>query len=155
MNETRQPEAVIVVAPEDLQYVIGLAADHDVEVEEAEVHGIEPVITVTLLLFGATAAVAAVQQFIETHKGGQVIDLRPTAPKFAYRDKGVVYGIVIIIATDGKVTVEVHEPKGMFGQVMEALTKVAVDTAKASIEAIGEAAKKAVGNTADVRVEPA
>ncbi len=154
MDETRQPDAVVLVDPEDREYVLGLAREHDVEAEEAEVHGIEPVITVTLLLFGAAAAVGAVQQLVESHKGGQMIDLRPNAPKIAYRDKGVVYGTVIMIATDGKVTVEVHEPKGMFGQVMEALTKVAVDTATASIEAIGEAAKKIVGDKADVRVEP-
>lgn len=155
MTDERRPDAIVVIDPDDREYALKVAQAEGVEVKEMEVVGIEPVLTITLAIFGTAAAVGAVAHLIEVHKGGQIIDLRPGAPKVAYRDKGVVYGTVIILATDGKVTVEVHEPKGLFGQVMDALTKVTVDVATAGIDAIGDAAKNAVGDKADVKVEHA
>jgi hypothetical protein len=51
----------------------------------------------------------------------------------------VVYGLVVIIATDGKVTVEVKEPKGMFGQVIDAIRGILSDAAKTRVEQIAKA----------------
>jgi RNA binding exosome subunit len=66
---------------------------------------------------------------LEQRKGGQVIDLRPGAPKAFYRTPDVVYGTVVIVTVDGKVTVEVvtvevREPEGMFGKVVSTLPQL-------------------------------
>jgi hypothetical protein len=101
-----------------------LAAAHGVEVEQVPYRGIEPVTTVTLVLAGTTAAVGVVLHVLEQRKGGQVIDLRPGTPKALYRTPDVVYGTVVIVAVDGKVTVEVKEPDGMLGKVISALPQL-------------------------------
>jgi hypothetical protein len=155
MSEAQTPAAVVVVEPEDLEYARELAATHGVEIQELDVRGIEPVLTVTLVLFGAALAVGTVVYLLDKTKGGQVIDLREGVQKKFYRTDDVTYGLVVIITPDGKVTVEVREPRGVFGQVIDALTKVTVDLGKASLDVVAEAAKSAIGDQGTVTVEPA
>jgi hypothetical protein len=121
MIESPQMPSVVVLDPSQVPAARTLAAAHGVEVEQVPHRGIEPVTTVTLVLVGAAAAVGAVLHVLEQHKGGQVIDLRPDVRKPFYRTPDVVYGTVVIVAVDGKVTVEVKEPDGMFGKVISAL----------------------------------
>ncbi|MGK8491259.1 hypothetical protein [Nocardia asiatica] len=123
MNEPSQTHAV-VLDPWDVPSARAVAAAHGVEVRELPRRGIEPVTTVTLLLIGAAAAVGAVLHILEQRKGGQVIDLRPGSPKAFYRTPDVVYGTVVVITVDGKVTVEVREPEGMFGKVISTLPQL-------------------------------
>lgn len=103
--------------------------------------GFEPVTTVALILIGTALAVSATEHFIDARKGGQVIDLRPGALATFYRSPDIIYGLVIILAVDGTVTVEVKEPKGSFGTVIEALRQLTAGIAEATIEAIGEVLK--------------
>jgi hypothetical protein len=117
------------------------------------VRGIEPILTVTLVLLGATTAVATVAQLVDERKGGQVVDLRPGAPSPVYRTPKVVYGLVIVISEEGKITVEVKEPKKMFGTVIEALQKIATDIGKAGIESIADSARQRFGNDVTVEVD--
>lgn len=58
------------------------------------------------------------------------------------------YGLVLIYAADGQVTVEVKEPKGRFGVVVEAIRGATVDLGKAGIAAVAQAAQAAVGDRA-------
>ncbi len=99
-------------------------------------------------------AVGTVVYLLDKRKGGQVIDLRPGAPKPFYRTKEVEYGLVVIFATDGKVTVEVKEPRGLFGQVVDALKGILTDLGKSGVEAAAKAATELVGDAATVKVEP-
>ena len=124
MTESAQAQSVVVLEPSQVPAARELAATHGVEVEEVPRRGIEPVATVTLLLMGAAAAVGAVLHILEQRKGGQVIDLRPGAPKAFYRTADVVYGTVVIVTEDGKVTVDVKEPQGMFGKVISTLPEL-------------------------------
>ncbi|GAA4010747.1 hypothetical protein GCM10022247_36240 [Allokutzneria multivorans] len=101
-----------------------LAAEHGVEVELVPRRGIEPVATVTLVLVGAATAVGMVLRVLEQRKGGQMIDLRPGAPKAFYRTRDLVHGMVVIIAADGTVTLDVKEPEGMFGKVISTLPQL-------------------------------
>jgi hypothetical protein len=128
VNEPSQTQAVLL-DPWEVPSARALAAAHGVEVQEFPRRGIEPVTTVTLLLIGVAAAVGAVVHILEQRKGGQVIDLRPGAPKAFYRTPDVVYGTVVIVTVDGKVTVEVvtvevREPEGMFGKVVSTLPQL-------------------------------
>ena len=136
----------VIVDAEEKDAALRIARENGVEVQVFEERGFEPVTTVTLALLGGAAAVSTVAYLIDQWKGGQVIDLRPGALKPAYRTRDVTYGLVLIIASDGQVTVEVKEPKGMFGQVVEALSGITVEVGKAGIGAVAEAAKAAVGD---------
>lgn len=146
---------VLVVDRADADLVRSTSAEHGVAVEEIPTLGLEPVTTVTFSLLGAAAAVAAVVGLLERHKGGQVIDLRPGAPRAFYRTRDVVYGLVVVVAADGRVLVEVKEPTDMFGAAIEALQRVATGVGSAGVSAVAAAAKDELGSAATVTVEPA
>lgn len=141
---------ITVVETEELYAIREIAASHGVDVQEIPSLELEPVTTVALLLIGSALAVGAVMRVIETRKGGQVIDLRPGSPKMLYRDKGVVYGLVIILARDGTIRVEVKEPKDMFGQVIEAVSRMVIEITKSPLDVIADAVATAAGDKATV-----
>ena len=144
---------IVIVDPGDVDLVKRLAAENGVEASELRVKGLEPVTTVTFVLVGAVAAVATVAHLVEAHKGGQLIDLRANAPQPICRTRNVVYGLVVIISDEGKVSVEVKEPKEMFGTVIEALQKIAVDVGSAGIDAIADSAKQKFGSDIAVSLD--
>lgn len=129
-----------------------IAADHGVRAEEVPRLGVEPVTTATLVIVGAAAAVATVSHLLDQRKGGQVVDLRPGAPRTIYRTPEVVYGTVVIVAEDGSATVEVKEPQGMFGQVVSALTEIASGGPEGA-DVVARAIEARFGD--DVEVTPA
>src|SRR4051794_1663536 len=104
----------------------------EIEVVE-EPEGIAPLLIVAVI-GGAAFVGGAVDYILDRRQGGMVIDLREAAKKREYRSKEVRYGLVVIYAADGTVKVEVHEPKGFFGQVvdsvLEALKGIVTDSAK-------------------------
>jgi hypothetical protein len=150
VTEAPQIQSLVVLEPAQVPAARTSAAAHGVEVEQIPRRGIEPLTTVTLLLIGAGAAVGSVLQILEQRKGGQVVDLRPGAPKAFYRTPDVVFGTVVIVAVDGRVTVEVREPAGMFGRVIAVLPEL-VSGGGGDAEQIGRAITEAFG--ADVTVE--
>jgi hypothetical protein len=149
VTESPQMQSVVVLDPSHVPAARALAAAHGVEVEQAPQRGIEPVATVTLILVGATAAVGAVLHILEQRKGGQVIDLRPGTPKAFYRTPDVVYGTVVIVTGDGKVTVEVKEPDGMLGKVISALPEL-LSGGGGSTEQIAQTVTETFGPTVEV-----
>ncbi|MEN3265344.1 hypothetical protein [Pseudonocardia sp.] len=149
MTESPQTQSVVVLDPSQVTAARAMAAVHGVEMEEVPRRGIEPVATVTLVLVGTAAAVGAVLHVLEQRKGGQVIDLRPGAPKAFYRTADVVYGLVVIVAVDGKVTVEIKEPDGMFGKVISTLPQLL--SGGDSAEQVAQVVTKTYGS--DVEIE--
>ncbi len=115
---------VVIVDPSEVPTVQALAGTYSIEVQQVPRRGIEPVTTVTLVLIGSATAAGAVMHILDQRKGGQVIDLRPGAPKAIYRTSDVVYGTVVIVTDDGAVSVEVKEPEGMFGKIVAALPRL-------------------------------
>ncbi|WP_329468392.1 hypothetical protein [Streptomyces sp. NBC_01431] len=144
-----QREAVVVLEAAQVPAARMLAAEHGIEVEQVPRLGIEPVTTVTLVLLGAATAVGAVLHILEQRKGGQVIDLRPGAPKAFYRTPDVVYGTVIIVAVDGKVDVEVREPEGMFGKVISTLPELLAGGGD-SIEQVAQSVTDRFGRAVEI-----
>jgi hypothetical protein len=153
LPEERQTE-VIVIDRDDLSAVREIAAANDVELTALPISAFEPITTIALLLTGSALAISTVSYLIDKRKGGQVIDLRPGTPKPFYRTSDVVYGLVLIVAMDGTVTVEVKEPKGMFGVVVEALQGMTANLAEVSIEAIAELAKSRLAGKAVIGTHP-
>ena len=88
----------------------------------------------------------------DQRRGGQVIDLRPGADPIARRDRGLIYGLILLVAVDGKVEVSVKEPKRMFGQVIEAFKEVLGDLLGATAKEAEELATPTVQRKATVRL---
>jgi hypothetical protein len=138
---TTESFQIVVVDVDDVDHANMLGKDHDVTVARVPVAGFEPVSTVALSIAGSAFAVATVIYLLDRHKGGQVIDLRPGAPKAIYRTTDVSYGYVIIVAIDGTVRVEVREPRGMFGQVSELITGIVAELMGNDVGSIADVVK--------------
>lgn len=150
MNDEVVRETTIVDVA-DLEAIEAFAESHGVQLEELPSRDLEPVTTVTLIVIGTALAVGAVTSFIERRKGGQMIDLRPGAPRVAYRDKNVTYGLVIVLLADGTVSVEVKQPKDMFVQVVEAVLKSLLELGGgASVATVAAAVKAVAGSSVSV-----
>jgi catechol 2,3-dioxygenase-like lactoylglutathione lyase family enzyme len=149
VSESPHTQSVIVLDPSQVSAVLALAAAHGVEVDQVPERGIEPVTTVSLVLLGTATGVGAVLHALEQRKGGQVVDLRPGAPKAFFRTPEVLYGLVIIVAVDGNVKVEVMEPDGMFGKVVSTLPQLLSSGGRA--KHVAQAVKETFGP--DVKVE--
>jgi hypothetical protein len=122
-------EATIVVDPADIDDVRKLAMDNN-------------------------AAVDKVLDEIDRRKGGQVFDLRPGAPRLAYRTTDVMYGFVAIIGADGSVNVEVKEPKARFSNDIELVRKLISNDVTTPIRELGAKLRKQLGDAATVVVGP-
>jgi hypothetical protein len=145
----------IEVSPEELEMLRAeVAAEPGAELEIiSEEQGFAPLIIVAVI-GGAGFVGGTIAYILDRRKGGQVIDLREGAKKREYRSKDVQYGLVLIYAADGKVTVEVKEPKGFFGQVIKDVLDAVTGMVTKPVEAVADAAKKAAGDKATVKTEP-
>jgi hypothetical protein len=115
---------IVAVRPDEVDTLLDLARQHDVAVERIPGRGFEPVTMLTFSIVGTTVAVSTLVYLLDRRKGGQVVDLRPGAARMIYRTTDVAYGLVVMIAVDGSLKIEVREPKGMFGQVCELVTEL-------------------------------
>lgn len=112
---------------------------------------------VAVIVIAAAGAVAALVRIIgdqiERGRGGQIIDL--TGDKVAFRRGGdeLQFGLVAILAKDGTVKIEVHEPTSALKEVFGQLAEIAISLGKASIDAIAAAAKEKVAGKATVTTE--
>ncbi|MEJ2852589.1 MULTISPECIES: hypothetical protein [unclassified Saccharothrix] len=147
--------SVVIVDRDDLDAVTGIAAEHGVLVQPVDTRDLEPVLTVTLVLLGSALAVGTVTHLVDRVKGGQVVDLRPGAPRPLYRSKDVVYGLIVIHTVDGKVSVEVKEPRGLFGQAIDAVVQVLTGMPEAGAAEVAGVVESAVGEIGSVAVERA
>ena len=158
-SDELQRQEIQLESDEELEILRSDVAQNDgvrLEIVERDTRGFASIIIVALI--GAPAAVALLGGTLayiqDRRKGGQLIDLRPGNP-LVRRTADVVYGLIIIIAADGKVTVDVKEPKGFFAEVIKEVLAAVQNIATKSIAAIADAAKTAVGDKADVSTEPA
>jgi hypothetical protein len=146
-------EATIVVDPADIDDVRKLAMDNNAEVEVVDQEGFTG-FEVLLVIIGANAAVDKVLDEIDRRKGGQVFDLRPGAPRLAYRTTDVMYGFVAIIGADGSVNVEVKEPKARFSNDIELVRKLISNDVTTPIRELGAKLREQLGDAATVVVGP-
>lgn len=149
-----EPETteVIVLSPDELEALRQFGKDHGVRVEVQPSRGFEPVSTVVALVVGGTAAVGTVLHLVDRSKGGQMVDLRPGAERVVFRTPDVVYGLVVCVAVDGEVTVEVKEPRGLFGSVAEMLAAIVSDMGGKPVDEVAGQVRELVGNDARVSV---
>lgn len=129
---------LLIVDPEEVNYLRQIAEEYGVVVEELPRRGVEPVTTIAFAIAGAAFAVASVVHLLERQRGGQVVDLRSGAPRAVYRSNEVGYGLVIIITQDGTVEVAVREPKGMFGHVNDLILGLVGELSGKNVAAVSE-----------------
>ena len=141
-----QAEELVIVDLDEVEFVRRIASEHNVSVDEVTARGIEPVLTITLILVGTAAAVGAAVSLIDEHRGGQVIDLRRGVSKTFYRSRDIKYGLILILTVDGHVQVEVKEPRGAFGQLVDGLTSLVGDLGSQSASSVAQAVQKTLGD---------
>lgn len=146
-------KARVIIDPTELAFIRTVATENGVKIEVRDQRGFIDPATLMVVFMGSALAVATVSRLLEEHRGGQVLDMRPNAPKQAYRSPDVVYGLVVIIAVDGTVSVDVKQPKDMFTVVVEEIRKAVVGLATASLETVGKAVKEAVGDRGETTVQ--
>lgn len=118
---------ILILDSSELPNAQALAAERGARTELVPNRGIEPVTTVTLLLIGPALAVGAVRQALEQRRGGQVIDLRPGAPKTFYRTADLTYGLIVVVTSDGKVTVQTSDTGKVFNKLISTLPMLMTD----------------------------
>jgi hypothetical protein len=131
MTKAASAKEVVILDREDLEFAQDAAREQGVEVQVLTPTGFEPVCTVTLILMGSTLAVATLARILDQRKGGQVIDLRPGAPKPFYRTRDVVYGLVVVVSQDGQVLVHVKQPEDLFTEVAANLRTITAEIGEA------------------------
>jgi hypothetical protein len=154
MTDSELAQEVIVVGHEEQSLAQGVAEVHGVQVRALSAKGIEPTATVALILIGTPLAVATVSRVLEQRKGGQVIDLRPGAPRPFYRTPDVSYGLVVVVSTDGQVLVHVKRPDDMFTEVMGILRDWSHARPPLPSGAAAEEIRALVGDNASVEQSP-
>ena len=146
-QEGEQTSELIVVDKGDRALVTQIFAENGVTATEVDQSDFLDPLTISFVILGTTAAVGLVEYLIDKAKGGTVIDMRTGAPSPQYRSKGLAYGVIQIIAVDGKVTVEVHEPKGLIGQVLDAVVQIVKGAAGGGAQAVAGTVKNALAGS--------
>ena len=102
------------------------------ELEPQLIDGVTPV-----LIAGAVLAVTKViMDWFDKRRGGTIID-RAVEPMLIQRSRGVPWGMVVIIASDGKVTVEVKDaPTDALERWVKEFLKLPSDAGAAVINAL-------------------
>jgi hypothetical protein len=139
----------ITVEQDEVEFVTLAAKERGAQVQRLNVRNIEPVTTVTLVVIGSAALVGMISYLLEQRRGGQVIDLAGPEPKF-YRDRGLIYGLVVVKLQDGNIKIEVREPRGLLGQVMDTLRGMVGDLAKTAADVGAKRVQAALGGHATV-----
>lgn len=143
-------EAFIEIDAKEVDLIEALAKENEVQYEFVQHEGLEPVTSVAVILWGSSLAVATVVYLLDRRKGGQVIDLRPHAKSSFYRSTDLQYGLVAIHAEDGELKVEVKEPKGMFGTVIESMANLVRQSAAPDAATLHDSIKKHFGSAVTV-----
>jgi hypothetical protein len=146
-------EQVVTITFEDYGEVVREASAHGVQLEKLEERNLVDPASASVILIGTSLAVSTVLYLIEQRKGGQVFDLRPGAQRPAYRSPDITYGYVQIIATDGSVSVEVKEPKGMFGQVLDTLSLIVRESIGSARMPVKSRVEDALGDAVSVTTD--
>lgn len=152
MTNTDEAQEVILVEDREVDFARETAASLNVSVHELDIRSVEPLTTGTLVLVGGSLAVATAIRLIEERRGGQVIDLRPNSSKTFYRSKDVIYGLVIVLAVDGSITIDIKEPRGALGEVLDAIIGIIPEIAGRDMEEISARICDAVADTVEVRM---
>lgn len=104
----------------DMALLRAIGRECGVRVEPAGVRSAVDPTTLLAIVTGGVALVAlTIERWRERRQGGQVIDLRPGTKDVLYRDRGVLFGYVVIMLADGRVEVHLKEPINHLAAVVQ------------------------------------
>lgn len=134
-----ESEVVFVAeSADDYSALRSLADEHnlsmsiDDELQPQLVDGVTPV----LIAGAVVGAVKLVTDWIDKRRGGTIID-RTYTPTRISRSSGVPWGMVAVIASDGKVEVQVKDaPKDAMERWVGALFELPTNVTKAAIDGL-------------------
>lgn len=126
----------------------------DITMERASPRGVDPGV-VWLLVGPATLVYLAIERWQDRRAGGQVIDARPGADPVAYRDPGVMFGLVVIYGTDGTVQVQVKEPTSQLTAVVRAVVEAVAGGGAQQVEQISSLVRGTVGDLVQITQDEA
>lgn len=147
-------EEVLMTPVSDIPYLREIAEHHGVEVVETKSTGVEPVSTIAVVVVGSVLAVNTVSRLLEERKGGQVIDMRAPANLAVFRSRHVQYGLIVVLAADGTVTVQCKDSQDKLGLLVECLSGLATRKVDAKTNAIAEAARGQLGADVEITTGP-
>lgn len=128
---------------QDLEALRATASEYGLVVELTSVRDLG--VGMAAFLVGAGAVVAAaIRSHAERRQGGQVIDLRPGAP-LVRRDRGLQYGLILIVVGEGQIELRVWQPQDQLTAVVTDVLQALSATNGSSARAIGNVVAKAVG----------
>jgi hypothetical protein len=153
-REGDSTEEVLMAPVSDIAYLREIAEHHGVEVVETKSTGVEPVSTIAVVLVGTVLAVSTVSRLLEERKGGQVIDMRPGANLAVFRSRDVQYGLIVVLAADGTVTVRGKDSQDKLSLLVECLSGLATQKIEAKTNAIVEAAREQLGTDVEIMTGP-
>jgi len=132
----------IALSQEDLALVQESARAAKVNLEVQPKSQLVDPLSIILIAGGVVAVAKFTVDLFDRLHGGVVVDLRPTAKQLIRRDKSVPYGWAMVIASDGKVEINVHDaPKDAMERWVSDIIQGVLKNAKDA----GDAAKKAFG----------
>jgi hypothetical protein len=149
-----QTEEVLRISVSDLGYLRDTAEEHQVEVAELKSTGIEPMSTVAVVLLGSVWAVNTVSRLLDERKGGQVVDMRPGANLAVFRSRDVQYGLIVVLAFDGTVTVRAKDSQEKLHAVIECLSGLAAKKIETKADTIAQAARGQLGSDFEIVTNP-
>lgn len=147
-------EEFLSVPAEDIEYLHNIADRYGVDVSESKPLGIEVVSTIAVALLGSALAVNTVRRLLEERKGGQVIDMRPDAGRAVFRSRDVQYGLIVVLAADGTVTVRATDSKDELTPVIESLRGLTTGVGGASVGAVEQAVRGRLGSDVEITAKP-
>lgn len=152
----RTEQVLVDIDADDYLAVTAFAQARNVQVERTgDRGGDDGTGPLALLLRGPAASVRATLDLIERHKGGHIIDLRADAATGVSRRRDLPHGQVLLVAPDGEVTVEVHDPDRTLRAVMDAITRMRGELVGRDSDGVRDAVDRTVGDRATVVRRPA
>lgn len=106
--------------------------------------------TIAVVLLGSALAINTVSRLLEERKGGQMIDLRAGATRSVCRSRDVQYGLIVVLADDGSVTIRSKDSHDKLGSIVESMGTLAKGKADVSADAITEAVRGRLGADAEI-----
>jgi hypothetical protein len=153
MADEETQQIVQVHDEQDKQLLVDLACEHGARVKDVRVRTLD-LATFVEIIGGVTVLRLIIERWQDRRQGGQIIDLRPGAAKIVYRDRGLLFGYVLMVLTDGRVEVQVND-RDRLSEIVDRLVAAfskggAVTTADKALPIV----QSLVGGDAQVRIGP-
>ncbi|MCE7004552.1 hypothetical protein LWC34_17210 [Kibdelosporangium philippinense] len=153
MTEEETQQIVQVHDEQDKQLLVDLAGECGARVKDVHVRTLD-LVTFVEIIGGVTVLRLIIERWQDRRQGGQVIDLRADAKKIVYRDRGLLFGYVLMMLADGRVEVQVNDRDRLSEIVDRLVAAFSKSDAGTTVDKAVPIVQALVGRDAQVRIEP-